>query len=322
MKRNTSYLICALVLGLLVTLTTTSAFAAKQELIVFHAGSLSAPMAAIEEAYEKANPDVDILREAGGSAALARKIIDLDGKCDAYFSADYLVIERLLRPDFADWNILFSSNELVLMYSPKSKYADEIDESNWYDVLLRPDVRWGHSDPDADPCGYRSLMVLQLAEKYYDEAKGLYKKALAHPQRAVRPKAIDLVAMVQSGAMDYAFEYRSVAVQHGFDFVEFPDEINLKNPDFAELYETAEVERAGKEPGEKIITKGCPIVYGLTIPKGASHEETAVDFLEYVLDPEGGLAILEKMGQATVGPRPMNEDDPIPEELKPLMNSK
>lgn len=73
----------------------------------------------------------------------------------------------------------------------------------------------------------------------------------------------------------------------------------LLRPDFAEPYETAEVERAGKEPGETIITKGCPFVYGLTIPKGAPHEEAAVEFLEYFLDPEGGLAILEEMGRAT-----------------------
>jgi len=68
--------------------------------------------------------------------------------------------------------------------------------------------------------------------------------------------------------------------------------------------------------------EGCPIVYGLTIPKGAPHEEAAVEFLGYFLDTKGGLAILEEMGQATVGPRPMKEDDPIPEELKPLMKAK
>ena len=96
--------------------------------------------------------------------------------------------------------------------------------------------------------------------------------------------------------------------------------MNLKNPDFADLYATAEVELAGKEPGEKIITKGSPIVYSLTIPVGAPHEEAAVRFLSYVLDPQGGLAIFEKMGQATVGPKPVKSDDPIPEALKPLMN--
>ncbi len=63
--------------------------------------------------------------------------------------------------------MLFASNAIVLMYGPKSKYGDEVSPENWTEVMLRPDVRWGHSEPDADPCGYRSLMVLQLAEKFY-----------------------------------------------------------------------------------------------------------------------------------------------------------
>lgn len=64
------------VLSLLVVATATAALAGEK-VIVFHAGSLSAPMAEIEGLYEKANPDVDVQREAGGSAALARKITDL-----------------------------------------------------------------------------------------------------------------------------------------------------------------------------------------------------------------------------------------------------
>lgn len=290
---------------------------AATKVAVFHAGSLAAPMAEIEALYEKAHPDVDIQRESGGSAALARKIIDLGGQCDLFLSADYMVIERLLRPAAADFNILFASNELVLMYSPQSKYADQINGSNWYDILMKDDVRWGHSDPEADPCGYRSLMVLQLAEKHYG-AVGLYDKALAHPLRAVRPKAIDLVAMVESGAMDYAFEYRSVAIQHGFRFVELPVEINLKEPDQAEFYATAVVERSGAEPGTKILTKGEPVVYGLTIPKGAPEPKEAQAFAAFVLASDGGLAVFEKMGQAIVGPKSYAGGD-VPETLKALL---
>ena len=292
---------------------------AAEKLPVFHAGSLSAPMAKIEAQFEKAHPDVDVQREAGGSAALARKIIDLGGNCDVYFSADYMVIERLLRPDFADWNVLFASNALVLMYGPKSKYADEINGDNWFDVILRPDVRWGHSDPDADPCGYRSLMVLQLAEKYYDNAGGLYDKALKDPLRAVRPKAIDLIAMVESGAMDYAFEYKSVAVQHGLKYVELPAEVNLKSPEFKDLYASVSVERAGKEPGTKINTKGAPIVYGFTIPKGGANPEMAMTFVEYILSPEGGLAVFQDMGQDIVGPQAATAADKTPAEVKALL---
>lgn len=291
---------------------------AAEKVTVYHAGSLAAPMAQIEAQYEKANPEVDILRESGGSAALARKITDLGGKCDVFLSADYMVIEKLLRPAGADFNILFASNAIVLMYGPKSKYAQEITKENWTEVLLRPDVRWGHSEPDADPCGYRSLMVLQLAEKHYGD-KGLYERAMKHPGKGVRQKAIELVAMVESGSMDYAFEYKSVAVQHNLQYLELPVEINLKDPDYSEAYSAASVELAGKEPGKKITARAEPIVYGLTIPKTAPNMKGAVDFVKYLLDPKGGLAVFDEMGQDIVGPKAMGPGEMIPEELKPLL---
>ncbi|MDD4159584.1 MAG: tungstate ABC transporter substrate-binding protein WtpA [Synergistaceae bacterium] len=300
----------------------TAAFAggalAAEKITVYHAGSLSAPMAKIEALYEAANPGVDVLRESGGSAALARKITDLGGACDVFLSADYMVIEKLLRPAGADWNVTFASNAIVLMYGPKSKYKDEINAKNWTKVMMRPDVNWGHSEPDADPCGYRSLLVLQLAEKHYGD-KGLYERAMKDPQRAVRQKAIELVAMVESGTMDYAFEYKSVAVQHKLNYVELPKEINLMDPANKTKYETVSIELAGKEPGKKITVKGEPIVYGLTIPKTAPHSKGAVDFVKFVLDPKGGLPVFQSMGQDVVGPSSFGNAGNIPAEIKPLL---
>ncbi len=307
-----------LVLTVFLVLAAAFCAGAEEKIMVYHAGSLAAPMAKIEAQYEKANPGVDILRESGGSAALARKITDLGGKCDVFLSADYMVIEKLLRPAAADWNILFASNAIVLMYGPKSKYGDQITKDNWTEVLLRPDVRWGHSEPDADPCGYRSLMVLQLAEKHYGD-KDLYERAMKHSGRAVRQKAIELVAMVESGSMDYAFEYKSVAVQHNLKYLDLPVEINLKDPDYSEAYSGASVELAGQEPGKKITAKGEPIVYGLTIPKTAPSSKAAIDFVKYVLDPKGGLAVFDEMGQDIVGPKALGSGEKIPAELIPLL---
>jgi molybdate/tungstate transport system substrate-binding protein len=315
MKQGRRLFLAAAVLALLVS----GAFAAEK-VVVYHAGSLASPMAKIEALYEAANPGVDILRESGGSAALARKITDLGGACDAFFSADYMVIEKLLRPDTADWNILFASNAIVLMYGPKSKYGDEIGEKNWTEVMLRPDVRWGHSEPDADPCGYRSLMVLQLAEKFYGD-DGLYERAMKHSGRGVRQKAIELVSMVESGAMDYAFEYKSVAVQHGLQYVDLPLEINLMDPSKADDYAAATVELAGKEPGKKILAKGEPIVYGLSIPKDAPNPDGALKFVEFALSPQGGLAVFQEMGQDIVGPRAMGKNNAVPAALKPLLKN-
>jgi len=317
MKKFGKCFMFLLVLSLVAVLSATAVFA-EGKVVVFHAGSLSAPMAEIESLYEAAHPDVDVQREAGGSAALARKITDLGGACDVFLSADYMVIEKLLRPVTADWNVLFASNAIVLMYGPKSKYREEINGKNWTEVMMRPDVRWGHSEPDADPCGYRSLMVLQLAENHYAD-KDLYQRAMKHPERAVRPKAIDLVAMVESGAMDYAFEYKSVAVQHELNYVELPDEINLKNPDFSETYATASVELAGKEPGQKITVKGEPIVYGLVIPKTAPNNTGALDLVKFILKTGGGLDVFQKMGQDIVGPQAYGETVNVPAGISELL---
>ncbi len=291
---------------------------AAEKIAVYHAGSLSAPMAKIEALYEAANPGVDVLRESGGSNALARKITDLGGACDVFLSADYMVIEKLLRPAGADWNVTFASNAIVLMYGPKSKYNNEINTKNWTKVMMRPDVRWGHSEPDADPCGYRSLLVLQLAEKHYAD-KGLYERAMKDPLKAVRQKAIELVAMVESGAMDYAFEYKSVAVQHNLSYVELPKEINLMDPANEKEYATVSVQLSGKEPGTKMTVKGEPIVYGLTIPKTAPNNKGAMDFVKFVLDPKGGLPVFQNMGQDVVGPSSFGDKTKVPAEVKPLL---
>lgn len=307
-----------LVFAVIMAMTFAGGALAAEKVTIYHAGSLAAPMAKIEALYEAANPGVDVLRESGGSAALARKITDLGGGCDVFLSADYMVIEKLLRPAGADWNVTFASNAIVLMYGPKSKYKDEVNTKNWTKVMMRPDVRWGHSEPDADPCGYRSLMVLQLAEKYYGD-KGLYERAMKDPQRAVRQKAIELVAMVESGAMDYAFEYKSVAVQHNLSYVELPKEINLMDPALDKEYATVSVELAGKEPGTKMKVKGEPIVYGLTIPKTAPNAKGAMSFVKFVLDPKGGLLVFQNMGQDIVGPSSFGDKSKVPAEVTPLL---
>jgi molybdate/tungstate transport system substrate-binding protein len=233
-------------------------------------------------------------------------------------SADYKVIDNNLIPEHATWNIRFATNQLVLTYTEQSRYADEISADNWYEILQRDDVEWGHSDPNLDPCGYRSLMVLQLAEKFYG-VDGLFEKLLANrPQKNIRPKSVELVNLLKSGNMDYAWEYLSVAVQHDLEYITLDDHINLGNYKYDNFYGMAEVEVSGKEPGTTITKKGKSCTYGVTMTKDAANAEAAVAFLQYMLDPEGGLKILENMGQPPFVPArvPSQEMmDKLPSEL-------
>ncbi len=288
------------------------------KLIIFHAGSLTSPMQALTEAFQAQHSLVTLQTEGSGSREAARKISELGREADLMVSADYTVINNLLIPDFADWNIQFARNTMVIAYTDNSNYAAEIDADNWYEILSRDGVICGRSDPDADPCGYRALMVWQLAEKHYG-VPGLYSTLEEHcPREYVRPKEVELIALLQSGDMDYAFEYRSLAVQHGLRFVELPDEINLGRVEYADSYRQARVEVSGAQPGTTLTQVGSPIVYGVTIPRNAPSPDLAVEFVKFLIGPEG-QAIMEQQGQPPIVPPVASERDAFPFALQALV---
>jgi len=281
---------------------------------IYHAGSLTIPFAEISDAFNEIYPDVNILAEGAGSATTIRKVTELEKECGVIGSADYSLIPELMYPDFADWYIIFASNQMCLTYTDTSAFADEITSDNWYEIL-QSGVTYGRSDPDQDPCGYRTLMVWQLAEIHYDDAAGLYDSLFEAEGDLMRPKSVDLIALLESGDLDYAFEYTSVAAQHGLNYIELPPEINLADVTFSDFYSQAEVEIAGAEPDETITMTGKPIVYGVTIPSNFPRIELAVAWVDFLLSPDG-VAIMEANGQPPITPAVTDNIDALPEELK------
>lgn len=311
---------------LLVLAITTLVFSGcakndKREVILFHAGSLSVPMKHLEEAFEKRNPGVNVLREASGSRSAARKVSDLHRACDIMASADYTVIHNLLIPGYAEFCVNFAVNEMVLMHRKDSGYAGKINGENWYTILLKDDVHYGHSDPDKDPCGYRSQLVWQLAEMHYSE-KGLYDRLKEQcPPKYVRPKETDLIALLESKVLDYIFIYRSVAIQHRMPFVELPPRVSLGSPGYSNFYNRAAIQVSGKNPGETIEHRGQPIVYGITMVKEPANREDAVAFLQFMLGEEG-REIINSDGQKPISPPVTGEYDKLPAELKQIVKEK
>jgi molybdate/tungstate transport system substrate-binding protein len=285
------------------------------ELIVFHAGSLSIPMRDIAAAFEAQNPGVKVIRESSGSRAAARKIADLGRGCDVMASADYTVIDELLMGKHATWNLIFATNEMVLAY-PNSLPPGQVPGlDNWHLLLAAEGARVGHADPNSDPCGYRALMVMQLAE-LESGAEGLMANIKMNTVGHVRPKASDLLALLEVGELDYAFLYRSVASQHKVPFLELPPSINLGDPARADDYAVATVDVSGPKPGTYIKKVGSPVAYGVTIPANSPHPELALDFVEFLVQEQHGLKILEHNGQASLVPSPNESYDKLPERLR------
>lgn len=289
------------------------------KLIIFHAGSMTIPLKKISEAFKNENPGVEIFLEGAGSRDCARKISDLNKECDIMVSADYDVIEELLIPNFSSWYIKFATNEMVIAFTDRSRYGKEINSNNWHEILLKKDVAFGRSDPNSDPCGYRSVLVIKLAEKQLNK-KGLANKILTKDKNYIRPKEVDLLSLLEINTIDYIFIYRSIAEQNNLNYISLPDQINLKTDVYKDEYKTVSVEVSGKRPGEKTTIYGEPMVYGITILQQAPNHKVALAFLKYFLREDKGMKIIVEEGQFSNIPSPTNYYDKLPEELKEFSN--
>ncbi len=285
---------------------------------IIHAGSLSLPVKQIVEAYHKAYPDVRILTEAWGSKAGARQITELKKNCDVYISADDVIIESFLMPDYASWSIPFAGNEMVLAYKPGSRYADDINADNWFEILARPGVFTARSNPDMDPCGVRSVIMLMLADLYYED-DNISQRLLEKDRNFMRPKEADLIALLEKRSVDYLYIYKSMAIQHGFEYLTLPDSINLSRPELADFYAQVSFETVGNTPDSRYTEVGAPIVYGITIPLIAQNKELALHFIAFFLNNEKGMKILEANGQNSLLPAQSKFSEHVPEELQQFL---
>jgi molybdate/tungstate transport system substrate-binding protein len=162
-----------------------------------------------------------------------------------------------------------------------------VDSANWPTILERPGVQLGRANPDLDPNGYRTLLTLQLAERYYEQP-GLYDRLMKlSPARNVRPKEADLVGLLQAGEFDYIWSYESLAQATKLRYITLPAAIDLGTPADSAVYAKATVKVAGKTPNDTLTISGQPIVYALSIPKAAPHPAAAERFVAFLLSPDG-----------------------------------
>lgn len=327
--------------------------ASKTPLKVFIAASLLVPFAELERAYEQLHPEVDVQVEAHGSVQVVRHVTEIHEEIDLVVPADYILIPMLMYParvpetglPYAEWTIQWSGNRLVLAHRLESRYAEEITPQNWYAVISRPDVLFGLPDPRFDAAGYRSLMIGQLAEGYYADATIFEKIYLGQFEEPIhvrkeagvqvihvpellqttddstiimRGGSVALLALLESGDIDYAFEYESVTRQHDLPYVQLPPELNLGDPDLADDYATVRVDLDYQRfstvqpsfPGEAIT-------YGLTIPSNAPHPEAASDFVAFLLGPDG-RAILQANQHPMFTNLQVDHPEALPDSLKTL----
>lgn len=289
-----------------------------QDLLIAHAGSLTALLRDDLAPGFEAETGCTVTRCAGPAVGLANRILAGDLAPDLYLTADVETNRLLFGPAGGDkvrWWLGFARTRMVLAYNPQSRFAGAFAaaarrERAWYDVLQEPGLVFRRSDPRVDPGGYRGLFVFQLAERHYG-LPGLKAAILQgdeneaqilHGKPAALDPAVDAVLMYVTSARDY-----------DLPFVELPPEIDLSSLGLADWYRTATY----TNPQGQVFV-GTPATYGITIPVAAANGEAAARFVAWLFGRAGQAALL-RHGFAPTPAQPGGELAALPAALRPLL---
>jgi len=266
----------------------------KKTLRIIHAGALQRVVENCLEHFGKQNSGLNVELKGVGSREGAKRLLSGE-KYDLIALADQALFSELLVPELVENYFVFATDQIVIAYDRFSKGNKEITQENWVDMLLKPQVSFARSDHHLDPGGYRTLMVWQLAEKFYDRPGLCSTMEASCIPYSKYPKSSDLASALFKGKVDYAFLYSSQAEQFGLQYINLPSKINLSNPAYASFYDQAAVSVESKTPGQNVIIHGKPIEFAIGIANSTKYPELAKAFIDLLTGLEGNL-ILEESG--------------------------
>jgi ABC-type molybdate transport system substrate-binding protein len=309
------------------------------QLIIYHAGSLSAAFAAVEQLFTH-QTGVCVTDVAAGSVDAARRITTGQEPCDIFASADFEIIDLMLKPaGFADYDILFGQGGMVLAYTTSSENAATITASggvfnppasvpavadDWYLQLMQPGVAIGGSHPFLDPSGYRADLIFQLANQFY-HLPNLYDLLLEHYSVI---KATD--ALGKTYDYQFIYEHSALAAYNAdatksYRYAKLPDEVSLSNPQLNRRYRKAAITIPGlgfPDTDTTVSIPGTRVVWGLTVLKSAANPDNALKFLQLLFSPQG-VGLQTAPGPAPIRPPIVNARDfeRLPHLLRPLVRA-
>lgn len=321
-----------------------SSYVASSEsgtITIYAAASLAKQMNATAAEFKKQHPNVDVQIQYGGSSDLISQITQLNKSVDIMASADYGLIDKNLIPNYTSFNLEFARNELVIAYTNNSKNSSQINSTNWYEIMNQSDVKIGIADPNSAPAGYRGVMMMQLANNYYNNSN-IFNDLIAsnsaitsqangtgyvisspnnmNPTSKIvsRPAVSDLMPVLQSDSVDYVLVYKSDAEQQkssGVKYVTLPAELGLSNTTYESTYKKYKLTQFSDTNKSKSITL-TPIVYGITVLNNAPQRDLAIEFMQLLLSPEGNKITAANYQDPIVPTIATNGSTNIPQSLQ------
>jgi molybdate/tungstate transport system substrate-binding protein len=256
---------------------------AETPLEVAYAGSMGALMnRGIRPAIGQ-RLDAELRGRAQGSTGLANLIVAGSIRPDIFIAVTPGPMRTVLKAGKAARAVPIARTEVVIAYSPRSRFAAQfahLDSQPWWQILEQPELRFGRTDPNVDPQGLNTILMLQLAEIYYHRPQ-LADKILG-PQ--LNPRQIfqepEIMARLQAGQLDAAAAYKTQPQAMGLPFLALPREINLGDAAMENEYRAATAVLKGKR------VHPSPLVFYAAVLRDAPQPRLAARFLAWLAGDE------------------------------------
>lgn len=269
-----------------------SAFAAEPVLSVAYAGSMGALMdKGLGPAIAK-QEHVQYQGQGAGAFGLAHLIAAKQINPDVFVSITPGPIEVLQKAGLIDTAVPVASTQMVIAYSDKSKYAADFKaaaagKTAWYEVLQKPGLRFGRTDPKTDPQGRNIVFTMLLAQAYYKQP-GLANKILGKVENTQQIfTEPSLLSRLESGQLDATSGYLSAVISHKLPYIKLPEQINLSDPGMIQdWYSKAHFDIP--LPGGKTDTLSTqPLVFYAAVLKNAPNPKAGAAFVKLMTGAEG-----------------------------------
>jgi molybdate/tungstate transport system substrate-binding protein len=248
---------------------------------VAYAGSMSSMMEGQVKSSAARTLKIDLHGRGQGAGALAQLIAGSSIRPDVFIPVTPGPALTILRAGKADSAQPIAHTEMVIAYSPRSRFASRFDaaakgKEDLWKILLEPALRFGRTDPVTDPQGRNIIFTMMLAAKA-NKQPDLVQKILGP---AINEKQIftepTVMARLQSGELDAASAYKIQPSPFNLPYITLPAEINLSGQDVRTEHPDISLSVGGRSYAPE------PLIYYAAVLKDATNGKDAQAFVEWL----------------------------------------
>ena len=252
---------------------------------VAYAGSMGSMMEGPLKTSVARTLKLDVHGRAQGSSALAQLIVSGSIRPDVFVPVTPGPMMTVLRAGKADVAQPVAHTEMVIAYSPKSRFASNFEaaskgKGNWWEILQERGIRFGRTDPVGDPQGRNIIFTMMVAAKVYkqpDLVERILGPTINEKQIFTEPT---IQARLQSGELDAASAYKIQPGPFKLPLINLPKEINLSGQNVHAEHPDISLTVGGKTYNPE------PLIYYAAVLKDAPNPRGAAAFAEWLKGDE------------------------------------